>query len=186
MTSFPSAARRVRDDELPAVRRLWALRECALRFGPYGFRATWHHLVVGSRIPEDLDADPYALVRAVDELEEARGLWLPELRAYEGRRRLEKAHRRVPEPGQAPRLDLYCPNPEVHPRERLAIVVARAIGRVHPDEDICAGCAGPRRYVGTCPACGICEDRTARPCAEERWKAIWRRRVELPGTRLAG
>jgi hypothetical protein len=177
---------------------LWALRECALRFGPYGFRATWHHLIVNNGIPEDLEADPDSLIRAVDELEEARDLWTPLLRDYERRRRAEKATKRVAD--EIPRLDLYCPDPEFHPRERLKVVVARVIDRRSTGKEICAGCNGPRVLIGICPRCGVCEDprrlrrahlpggRTAREW-QERWKAIWQRLLppdtELPGEPVA-
>jgi hypothetical protein len=89
VTSFPAAARRVRAEDLPIRDRFLALRECALCFGPYGFRATWHHLMVSARVPQRLEADVDSLVRAVRELEEARGLWLEWTRAYEERRRQE-------------------------------------------------------------------------------------------------
>ncbi|GLY76797.1 hypothetical protein Airi01_050640 [Actinoallomurus iriomotensis] len=190
MTSFPAAARRVRDEQEPLRRRLWALRECALRFGPYGFRATWHHLIVRNGIPEHLGADPHSLVRAVDELGEARDLWLPQLIVYERRRRVEKAMRRVPDPADLPRLGLYCPDPEVHPGERLSVVIGRVIERWRTGAEFCAGCAGPHVPVGICPTCGVCEDprrlkRAYLPAghrqdAEERWKAIWQRRLPPP------
>ncbi|MEU4218416.1 hypothetical protein [Actinoplanes sp. NPDC026623] len=57
MTSFPAQAQRVRDRGLPLRDRLLALRECVVHFGPYGFRATWHHLMVGAGVPRRLEDD---------------------------------------------------------------------------------------------------------------------------------
>ncbi|XVU20718.1 hypothetical protein ACQPZJ_25960 [Actinoplanes sp. CA-054009] len=114
MSSFPAQAARVRDRSLPPHRRMLALRECVLHFAPYGFRATWHHLLVSARVPVWLDDDPDALVRAVDELEEARNLW----RASAGR---------VP-PRSWP---AEAPSPEAHSTERLIEVVAHLIETGH-------------------------------------------------------
>jgi hypothetical protein len=61
-----------------------------LHFAPYGFRATWHHLVVSAGLPVWLHDDSDSLVRAVDELEQARGVWMVEAADYETRRRREK------------------------------------------------------------------------------------------------
>lgn len=93
MSSFPAQAARVRDTGLPVRGRLLALRECVLRFPPYGFRATWHHLVVSAGLSAWLESEenPESLVRAVDELAEARRLWLAETQAFEARRRRAKA-----------------------------------------------------------------------------------------------
>ncbi|XVV17351.1 hypothetical protein ACQP2X_24130 [Actinoplanes sp. CA-131856] len=128
MSSFPAQAARVRDESLPLHRRMLALRECVLRFAPYGFRATWHHLLVSAGVPVWLEHDPDSLRRAVDELEEARDLWLAETRAFAARRRAEKAAgRRVPDTADAWRTTwmTVSPAPEAHSTERLIDVIAR-------------------------------------------------------------
>lgn len=79
----------------------WRYGKCTLRFAPYGFRATFHHLVDSARISRRLQDDPQALERAVAELEEGRQVWVEHSRAYAARRRHEKtAGRRTvpPEP----------------------------------------------------------------------------------------
>ncbi|MEJ8645175.1 hypothetical protein WKI68_36065 [Streptomyces sp. MS1.HAVA.3] len=50
---------------------------------PYGFRATYHHLCRSARIPRTLADDPASLVRAVEELHEARLVWLAEVTAWQ-------------------------------------------------------------------------------------------------------
>jgi hypothetical protein len=97
-----------------------ALRESVLHFAPYGFRATWHHLVVSAALPVRLEDDPGSLLRAVDELEAARRLWLAEAQTFKARRRQEKAAgRRQPRRDEgwhvSPARLAFCPDPEVHP-----------------------------------------------------------------------
>ncbi|WP_247708955.1 hypothetical protein [Streptomyces sp. C3-3] len=53
-------------------------------------RATYHHLTLSAAIPRRLEADPDALVRAVEELHEARMLWLARAEEYAAQRRTEK------------------------------------------------------------------------------------------------
>jgi hypothetical protein len=91
MTSFPAAARRVRSDDVSTRKRLLALRECVLRFAPYGFRATWHHVATVGRLAQPLELDPESLDHALAELEPARTLWLSHCAAYAARRRDDKA-----------------------------------------------------------------------------------------------
>lgn len=76
MTSFLTNRAHVHDARLPLRRRHSALRNCITLFAPYGFRATYHHLTLSAAIPRRLEADPDSLVRAVEELFEARVLWL--------------------------------------------------------------------------------------------------------------
>ncbi|TDO42307.1 hypothetical protein C8E87_6074 [Paractinoplanes brasiliensis] len=190
MTSFPAQARCVRDAQIPVQRRLYALRECALHCSPYGFRATWHHLVVFAGIPRHLDTDPESLVRAVLELEQARQVVLPRAAAYARQRRQEKsAGLRVPRSvvpwnswgwsGIA-----YCPDPVHHPTGPLAAVVRRVLDGFASGEDaVCRACGTERRRPGRpCPTCGVHPDgpssrwRTAH--AAETWYRIWRR--DLP------
>ncbi|MFE7589480.1 hypothetical protein ACFU6K_08770 [Kitasatospora sp. NPDC057512] len=97
MTSFHTHRARVHDASLPLYRRHSALRTCLTLFAPYGLRATYHHLTVSARMPRLLEADPDALVRAVDELHEARELWRARAEEYAERRRAQKrAGRRLP------------------------------------------------------------------------------------------
>ncbi|GIH14948.1 hypothetical protein [Rugosimonospora africana] len=193
MTSFPAQARRVRDSTLTPAWRLSALRECTLHFAPYGFRATWHHLVVNARIPRRLDADPQALIRAVDELDTARQLMMRHVTAYAAQRQQEKATgRRVPAEtlrwyswgfsGLA-----YCPNPELHPHEPLVVVVQRLIdahrsGAADPDR--CLVCGTERRPSRACPTCGVHPggpaaraDSGQRARQAEQWQRIWSRDI---------
>ncbi|MGW0949999.1 hypothetical protein ACWD4O_46805 [Streptomyces sp. NPDC002623] len=90
MTSFLTHRARVHDARLPLRRRHSALRTCITLFAPYGFRATYHHLTLSAAIPRRLEADPDALVRAVEELHEARVLWLARAQEYAAQRRAEK------------------------------------------------------------------------------------------------
>ncbi|MFI9324086.1 hypothetical protein ACIGXI_30505 [Kitasatospora aureofaciens] len=97
MTSFLTHRARVHDAALPPYRRHSALRTCLTEFAPYGLRATYHHLTVSARMPRLLEADPDSLVRAVEELNEARALWLARAEQYAAQRRAEKrAGRREP------------------------------------------------------------------------------------------
>ena len=196
MSSFPAQARRVRDTDLPLRRRVLALRECVLHFPPYGFRATWHHLVVNAGMPQQLEQDPESLLRAIDELEEARHLWLAQTREFARRRQHEKASgRRNPRKSEgwlSWRGQLaFCPDPEVHPDERLAVVIQRLItayssGTARPSK--CAVC-GRARPAPPCPHCGTdtrgpAEVRAStRPETAHRWQQIWRRSIYRPTTR---
>ncbi|HEY2671321.1 MAG TPA: hypothetical protein VGJ07_13245 [Rugosimonospora sp.] len=193
MSSFPAQARRVRDPTLAPAQRLRALRECALHFAPYGFRATWHHLIVSARIPRRLDDDPQALVRAVDELERARRPVMSYAEAYVLRRRQEKAAGRRVSGEADPWNSLgwcwlaYCPDPEVHPHEPLVVVVQRLLdahlaGTVDPGR--CTVCGTERRPARACPTCGVHPggpaaraDSGVRASRAERWRRIWDRTI---------
>ncbi len=167
VTSFPAAARRARDSGLSLPERLHALRECVLRFCPYGFRATWHHLVSSAGIPQRLEDDPGSIDRAVAELEEAREPLLAHRKAYAERRRREKARgRRVPDeptltltrfPGE---VVAYCPDPERHPGERPVVVVRRVL-EAPPEDHLCPACGKERAITEVCPACGVHETAQA-------------------------
>ncbi|MBB4966190.1 hypothetical protein [Saccharothrix violaceirubra] len=185
MSSFPSAARKVRDDSLAPKVRSWALRECVLRFAPYGFLATWHHLVVNAAVPARPEDDPAALVRALDELEEAREVWQRVTRAYRTRRRAEKSvGRRTPLPVDRWRnstLLAFCPDFTTHPTERLVVVVVRVLAGhesrpVHSDS--CRACGAPT-FDLVCPACGVADTdpSTRRPRepahVARRWREVW-------------
>ncbi|MFF3257458.1 hypothetical protein ACFYWP_42285 [Actinacidiphila glaucinigra] len=90
MTSFLTHRAHVHDARLPLRRRHSALRTCITLFAPYGFRATYHHLTLSAAIPRRLEADPDALVRAVEELHAARVLWLARAEEYAAQRRAQK------------------------------------------------------------------------------------------------
>ncbi|MEU6232889.1 hypothetical protein [Kitasatospora sp. NPDC047058] len=151
MAGFRTHRRLVHDDGLPVHRRHAALRTCLTRFAPYGLRATYHHLTLSARIPRRLDAAPGALVRAVEELHEARVLQLAQLERYAARRRAEKAAgRRAPggprawwEAGwwEAPN-SAWLHDPACHPPLRLPEYVRRQGALL--DGAVLAGC----------PACG--------------------------------
>ena len=190
MTSFPTQARRVRDSELLPQDRLLALRECVVHFAPYGFRATWHHLLLSAAIPRRLEDDPESLLRAVSELEEARCLWMAQSSAYAARRRQEKAMgRRTPHRIErwyswAGRIG-YCPDPTMHPRERLAVVVQRLIEAYSSGKDwsaACPICGHDRSEVEACAGCGVDPRGPAavlpndiRSRVAYQWRHIWHR-----------
>ncbi|SBT41004.1 hypothetical protein [Micromonospora auratinigra] len=193
MTSFPAQARRVCDRTLAPQRRLYALRECTLHCAPYGFRATWHHLVVSAAIPRRLTDDLDALGRAADELQRARDVVLPRAEEYAARRRREKATGRRTPPNPPPWSSwgwsriAYCPDPERHPTAPLATVVRAVLERWAAGVDAathCLACGTERRRPGrACPACGVHPDgpaaRWSAPSAPERWHRIWRRELDL-------
>ncbi|AEV87006.1 hypothetical protein ACWT_5989 [Actinoplanes sp. SE50] len=202
MSSFPAQAGRVRNVGLPLHHRLLALRECVLHFAPYGFRATWHHLVLRAGIPVSLESDPDSLLRAVAELEDARRLWLAEVQAFSVRRRKDKAvGRRRPGDDDAwyawPQWLAFCPDPEHHPTEPLVTVVARLIDAYRSGEvpaDRCPACERTR-LPPHCPHCGARSwDRSAYPWnasgdrppvpprASLPWPLIWQRAVRRDTT----
>ncbi|MFJ2651406.1 hypothetical protein ACIO1C_32375 [Streptomyces sp. NPDC087420] len=153
MAKFRSLARLVRDPGCDLALRRYSLRKCLERFAPYGHRATWDHLCARHGIgPEDRAPDPARLVAALDELEEARAVWL----AYEGEfaeRRKREKHDGLRRPGS---FDDWhrrtwggngvarCDNPAVHPSQSLAEVLRRLI-------------AGLESGPGT--ACPVCAER---------------------------
>ncbi|MFD1934806.1 MULTISPECIES: hypothetical protein [Nonomuraea] len=193
---FPSPARKVRDRSLPIGHRLSALHECARRFSPYGFRATWHHLTVSARIPKRLEHDPESLERALDELEAARRLWLLHMETVALRRRESKSRgHRIPRgadeaypPGWSGLL--HCPDLDVYPRDGLVAVIARlvaayAVGAT--DRRACLACETPRPATEVCPRCGVAPRGYARsPSPEERermddrWRQVWGRTWATP------
>jgi hypothetical protein len=165
---------------------LLALRECVLGFPPYGFRATWHHLIVSARL---LDDGPLSMGRAVDELEQARLLWRARSEDHAVRRRREKAagRRTPPRTDQWPNwagLIAYCPDFEKHPTERLTVVVQRVITAYESGVDQSATCRACGRSLTAdtpCPSCGVdprpsanrTEFRTL--IAHHRWREVWQR-----------
>ncbi|MEU9001882.1 hypothetical protein [Streptomyces sp. NPDC048551] len=147
MASFATHRLRVHDAARPPYRRLSALRTCLSEFAPYGFYATYHHLCRSAGIPRDLDEDPASLVRAVEELDEARRLWLAELAAWQvGRRAQKRAGVRRADPPQ-PSQWLFWPDPEFHPAGRL-VEVMPSVMRGRWDLE------GHQGRDGACPVCG--------------------------------
>jgi hypothetical protein len=160
VTSFPATARQVRDLSLSPQERRARLRNCLYHFAPFGFRATWNSLSAAHRIPRRIDIDPESLVRALDELEAARALVLPQAAAFAACRRLEKrAGQRVstaPHPWHfwGRNAIAYCPEPQIYPAEPLLVVVGRVL-------EACAARTDP---AGRCFVCGDTDRRPRRAC----------------------
>lgn len=176
MAGFRSLARQVRDPGCDMALRRYSLRKCLERFAPYGHRATWDHLCSRHGIdPEDRAPDPVRLVAALDEVEEARAVWLAYEAEFAARRRREK-HHGLRRPGS---FDDWhrrtwggngvarCDDPAVHPTAPLAEVLRRLIGalRAEPGErcPVCAESGIVWRqelshepwYGPVCRGCGI-------------------------------
>jgi hypothetical protein len=189
VTGFLTSARRVRDTDLAARGRVLALRECVLRFPPYGFRATWHHLILSANVPTRIDDDPLSLRRAVDELEQARLVWQAHSADHLARRRLEKAAgRRTPSRADhwfhRAGLIAYCPDFRKHPTERLAVVVRRVIAAYEAGVDqwtTCRACGRSLTADYPCPGCGVDPSPAARRpefrtlVDHHRWREVWQR-----------
>ncbi|MEU6275738.1 hypothetical protein ABZ871_25490 [Streptomyces populi] len=201
MTSFLTNRARVHDALLPLRRRHSALRTCITLFAPYGFRATYHHLTLSAAIPRRLEADPDALVRAVEELYEARVLWLARAEEYAARRRTEKqAGQRVaadPRPWwlrswwESPNRAWY-EDPFRHPSLRLPEYVRRQ-NAILDGSDLpgCPACGDGRLPVSTSTGHGwveLCRGcawvLAPCPCGQRHrfvpeipfsWKGIWQR-----------
>jgi hypothetical protein len=184
----------VRDSAIDPVTRFWALRECSLQFPLYGFRATWHHLTMRAGVPQELSEDPDSLVRAIDELEEARRHWLLLQTTFARRRRMEKSEGQR----QPARTDrwltatslAYCPDPQRHPDERLVTVLHRLVDANMNDlqpQPLCAVCGTDRPVDAFCTACGV-DPRgpgaklsgEIRTQAADHWREIWQRTAQKP------
>ena len=166
MAGFRSLARQVRDPGCDPALRRYSLRKCLERFAPYGHRATWAHLCRRHGFgPEDRDPDPTRLVAALDELEEARAVWLAYEEEFAERRRREK-HDGLRRPGS---MDDWhrrtwggngvarCDDPSVHPSEPLAEVLRRLIAALLAAPGAhCPVCAGTRIERRPEPVCGTC------------------------------
>ncbi|MEU8923944.1 hypothetical protein AB0D10_23860 [Kitasatospora sp. NPDC048545] len=202
MTSFHTHRARVHDTSLPPYRRHSALRTCLTCFAPYGLRATYHHLTVSARMPRHLETDPDALVRAVEELHEARELWRARAEEYVRQRRAQKrAGRR--ETSVAPWWDQYryrwdspdsawLHDPFLHPPLTLPAYVRRqnalldgaelpgcpACGEEGPALPVPTGhghaglCRSCARVLTPCP-CG--RRHSFEPTIRVGWSRTWRR-----------
>lgn len=181
MAGFRSLARQVRDPRLLPAQQRSSLRRCLEHFAPYGHRATWHHLCTAAGFdPGDRHPPHRSLVAALAELEEARAVWLAYEAEFAARRRREKYHGiRRPSGGEewsgracGGGCVAWCPDPAVHPADRLAVVVRRLItalesapGRACPvcgSPDLAWGLPlGRRPWSG--PVCGGCGIAVPRP-----------------------
>lgn len=143
MAGFRALAAQVRDTNREASQRRRALRKCLERFAPYGHQATWHHLCERAGFdPRERDPDPALLVAALEELEEARALWLSHEREFARRRKLQK-HDGIRQP-TAPddwhthtwggRALLRLDDPARVPPVRLAVALRRLIAAMEGSE----------------------------------------------------
>ncbi|MDR3079951.1 MAG: hypothetical protein LBV60_03335 [Streptomyces sp.] len=181
MAGFRSLARQVRDQRCDLALRRYSLRKCLEKFAPYGHRATWDHLCSRAGFgPEDRSLDPARLVAALDELEEARSVWLAYEAEFTQRRRKEK-YEGLRRPGSVDdwhRLTwggfgvAWCEDPSVHPHEPLAEVLRRIIAALEREPDsVCPVCAGERlvwkydlaREPSSGPVCADCGIVVPRP-----------------------
>ncbi|MCT4357382.1 hypothetical protein M5362_30215 [Streptomyces sp. Je 1-79] len=197
MAGFRSLARQVRDPGSDTALRRYSLRKCLERFAPYGHRATWDHLCRRHGFgPEDRELDPGRLVAALEELEEARAVWLAYEKDFAARRRREK-HEGLRRPGA---LDDWhrrtwggngvarCDDPGVHPSEPLAEVLLRLIAALESAPGAhCPVCAGDRIewrpdlddepwFGPVCADCGVVVPRavlTAGALARARGEALF-------------
>lgn len=182
MAGFRSLARQVRDPRCDTALRRYSLRKCLERFAPYGHRATWDHLCRRHGFgPEDREADPGRLMAALEELEEARAVWLAYEAEFAERRRREKHaglrrpagldawHRRIWGGNGVAR----CDDPGHHPVAPLPEVMRRLVAalRQGPGEG-CPVCAGSQVewraglseepwFGPVCADCGVLIPRAA-------------------------
>ncbi|MFJ7268489.1 hypothetical protein ACIQV3_17920 [Streptomyces sp. NPDC099050] len=164
MAGFRSLAHQVRDARNDRALRRHSLRRCLERFAPYGHRATWWHLCDRHGIgPEDRAADPSRLVAALEELEEARAVWLAYERQFAERRRREKHDGlRRPEWAWSGSGDavVRCADPGVRPQGALGEVLRRLVEALESEP-------------GTaCPVCGARELHWPAPSAAAGAPAI--------------
>ncbi|MFD9686522.1 hypothetical protein ACFWXO_12260 [Kitasatospora sp. NPDC059088] len=185
MTSFHTHRALVLDAALPVRRRHSALRTCLTGFAPYGLRATYHHLTLSARMPRHLEADPESLVRAVEELHEARQLWLARAEQYAAQRRTEKRDGRraaTPvwwnQPWWTSPNDAWRHDPFLHPALRLPDYVRRQNALLDGAElPGCPACGeeGPAVEVSTghdrAELCRTCA-RVLVPCPCGRWHSF--------------
>jgi hypothetical protein len=137
--------------------------------------------MVNARVPRRLADDPDSLRRAAAELVEARQIWMTHREKFADRRRREKAvGRRDPGFGDrwyswGDRL-AYCPDPAVHPHERLVVVVRRVMEAHLSGEDFsvfCPACGCARPGDVPCPQCGVDILRSSLRPATARWRQLW-------------
>lgn len=143
MAGFRALATQVRDPDREASQRRQALRKCLERFAPYGHRATWHHLCANAGLdPDERSPEPQRLLAALEELEEARSVWLSYEREFAKRRKHQK-HFGIRQP-TAPdvwhrntwggRSLVRIKEPTLAPRTRLAVALRRLIVAMEASE----------------------------------------------------
>ncbi|GAA4664726.1 hypothetical protein GCM10023347_15950 [Streptomyces chumphonensis] len=142
MAGFRALAAQVRDPARAPSQRRQALRKCLERFAPYGHRATWLHLCARAGVdPDDRSPDAGRLVAALEELEEARALWLSYERESARRRRAQK-HLGIRQPTALDdwhsrtwggRALLRFDDPASVPRVRLAVVLRGLIAAMESE-----------------------------------------------------
>ncbi|MCP9208875.1 hypothetical protein [Streptomyces cucumeris] len=174
MAGFRALAREVRNPHRHVTARRTSLRKCLERFAPYGHRATWHHLCTRTGIiPEDREPEPLRLITALEELEEARTLWLAYEADFAARRRQEK-HIGIRQPNAIDDWHLHtwggcdimpCESPSSHPEGPLPDVLGRLISAMESGPgSACPVCGQQRlawredldRYPSAGPVCGEC------------------------------
>ncbi|CAL9398762.1 hypothetical protein SUDANB120_01416 [Streptomyces sp. enrichment culture] len=188
MAGFRSLAYQVRDARNDRALRRHSLRRCLERFAPYGHRATWWHLCDRHGIaPEDRGADPQRLVAALEELEEARAVWLAYERQFAERRRREK-HDGLRRPewawGGSGDAVVRCADPGVRPDGTLAEVLRRLVAALESEPGTSCPVCGerelhwpapvstPRRGRGAARG-AACGRRPAGPGTAGAWEGAW-------------
>lgn len=170
MAGFRALAQQVRDPDREPSQRRQALRKCLERFAPYGHRATWQHLCRNAGFhPEDREPDPALLMAALEELEEARAVWLAYEEEVRARRRREKRKgiRQPTELDEWHRLSwggrsLMPCDPAQPPTPRLAEVLRRMIA-VEEREPGAADRAAAARVPAGVPHSRACPEQRAEP-----------------------
>ncbi|KOU22196.1 hypothetical protein ADK52_22070 [Streptomyces sp. WM6372] len=174
MAGFRSLAYQVRDARNDRALRRHSLRRCLERFAPYGHRATWWHLCDRHGIaPEDRAADPQRLVAALEELEDARAVWLEYERQFAERRRREKHHGlRRPEWAWGGSGDavVRCADPGVRPDGTLGEVLRRLVAALESEPG--TGCPVCGEQELRWPAHGPGQRRGPR-AGHRTWEGAW-------------
>lgn len=136
------------------------------------------------------------MVRAINELEGARHLWLSHMATYAKRRRQEKKERR----SRPRKLDetyswgwhrlAFCPDLDMFPGEGLVQVVRKltsvySVGVTDPDR--CLVCDAWRLPTEACQRCGVATDEYVPRFSEadrlrmaDRWRQVWGRTWATP------
>lgn len=173
MAGFRSLAHQVRDARNDRALRRHSLRRCLERFAPYGHRATWWHLCDRHGIgPEDRAADPSRLVAALEELEEARAVWLEYERQFAERRRREKHDGlRRPEWAWSGSGDavVRCADPGVRPQGALGEVLRRLVEALESEPGTGCPVCGARELHWPVPAAAARAAATGAPAAGWAW-----------------